>query len=126
MNYIAQERVCGLIAGWSLFFGCLNTSAAGGTVTFANNSSSNVINGQTGNPVTTNDGIHASLYWAPTGSSNFMQLGAAALIGDPLPGLFAGGTRTTGPETSGGSSGQFQVRAAGGVTALLGQSAVIQ
>src|SRR5437899_2265202 len=137
MNSLRSESLRALAASLALLFGGLDAQAAGGTVTLANNSSSKVINGQTTNPVTTNDSIQAALYWAPPGSSNFVQIGASAIVGIPLPGLFAGGTRTTGTGTSGGGSAQFQVRAwSGGYSTyeqavqhggvLIGQSAIIQ
>jgi len=104
----------GLLAGLWLVLGCLDALAAGGTVIFANNSSSKVVNGLSGNAINTNDNIQAALYWAPIGSSSFTQLGAATRVGHPLPGLFAAGTRTTDPATAGGTTAQFQVRAWGG------------
>jgi uncharacterized repeat protein (TIGR01451 family) len=115
----------------------LDAWAVGGTVTFANTSSSKVINGQTGNAATTADGLQAALYWAPLGSSTFTQLGAPVVVGNPVSGLFAAGTRTTGPNTIGGSAAQFQVRVWSGgypnyeqagqhAGVLLGQSVVLQ
>ena len=109
---------------------------SGGTVNFGNHSFSKVINGQTSLPVTTNDTVQAALYWAPVGSDVFVPLGASVVVGMPLPGLFVGGTRTTGLATPGGSTGKFQVRAWGGgygtyeaallqPGVLIGQSAVI-
>lgn len=86
----------------------------GGTVNFGNHSSSLVTNRLTGAAVTPGDNVRAALYWAPLGSSTFAQLGAAATVGVPLPGLFVGGTRLSGPATAGGSKGLFQVRAWGG------------
>src|SRR5882672_4537256 len=101
------ETARGLVGCLALVLVCLDAHATGGTITFANSSSSKIINSQTGNPVTTNDNIQAALYWAPLGSSTFTQLGAAVRVGIPLPGLFAAGTRTTGEATSGGSDTQF-------------------
>ena len=107
-----------------------------GTITFANNSSSKLINGQTGNPVATSDLVQAALYWAPVGSNLFTQVGAATSVGVPLPGLFAGGTRSV-RTNSGGATAQFQIKAWGGGYAtyeqalqqagvLVGQSSVLQ
>jgi hypothetical protein len=114
-----------------------NAQPSGGTVIFANNNNSLVMNSQTGAPVGTNDSVLAGLYWAPLGTSNFTQLGVPVFIGEPLPGIFAGGTRRCGTNTPGGSVGQFQIRAwSGGFSSyeearvyqgvLLGQSAIIQ
>ncbi len=83
----------------------------GGTITFANDHSSLVLNGRTGGAVTAADGIRAALYWSPLSITNFVALGPTVQVGVPLPGLFADGTRTTGVETPGGSLAQFQVRA---------------
>ena len=129
-----------VVVALALVMACLrlNAQPAGGTVTFGNKGSAKVINGQTGNPVTTSDQIQAALYWAPLGSNTFVQIGSAlTYVGTPLPGLFAGGTRTTGPATTGGSLAQFQVRAWSGKyasyelaaadpTVLLGQSTTLQ
>ena len=115
----------------------LNAQPSAGTVTFANNSASKLINGQIGSPINTNDHVQAALYWAPTESAGFVQIGAAVAVGVPLPGLFAGGTRTTGSASPGGTVAQFQVKAWSGGYAtyeqaqlnhgvLLGQSAVLQ
>src|SRR5260370_12298355 len=96
----------------------LNAQSGGGTVNFANNNSCKVINGGTGNPVTTNDGIRAALYWAPPGSNTLSQIGATLTnIGAPLAGLYERGTRTTGAATPGGATAQFQVRAWAGAFA---------
>jgi hypothetical protein len=92
---------------------CLNAMAQG-TVTFGNAGSSLMINGQTGNPVAPADGVQAALYWAPAGSTNFIQIGAAVNVGAVLPGIFAGDTCMTGTNTAGGDTAQFQVRAWGG------------
>lgn len=110
---------------------------AGGTVTFGNSSSSLLINSLTGNPVAPADGVKVALYWAPMGSPDFVQISTVVDVGKVLPGVFAGGTCATGPETAGGSVGQFQVRAWSGgyasyeqavqaMNGLIGQSAVIQ
>src|ERR1039457_1992795 len=90
------------------------SAQTGGTVNFGNHSSSLVTNGQTSLPVTAADNVRAALYWGALGSSSFTQLGASIAVGTPLPGLFVGGTRTSGPATAGGSNGLFQVRAWGG------------
>jgi hypothetical protein len=93
---------------------CFSSSAAPGWVTFGNNNSSRIIDGTTGLPVAITNGVKAALYWSPNGSNNFVQLGAAAVVGNPVPGIVADGTRVTGPETTGGSVAQFQIRAWGG------------
>jgi hypothetical protein len=125
---------------WSLVLGCWSfaASASPGTVTFGNNNASRITNSVTGNPVTLADNVKAALYWSALGSNNFIQLGAATSVGVPVDGVFADGTRTTGPETTGGSQAQFRVRAWGGgfgtfeeaVTNgsgnLIGQSAIIR
>ena len=109
--------------------------SAGGTVNFGNCSSNKVINGQTASPVTAANNVQAALYWSPLGSNSFTQLGATVAVGTPLPGLFIGGTRTTGAATAGGTNAKFRVRAWGGGYAtyeeallhdgvLVGQSAV--
>jgi len=110
----------------------------GGTVNFGNNNSTKVLNGLTGNPVTTNENIRAALYGAPFPSTNFLQLGDTITnVGFPLPGIFAGGTRTNGTGSPGGTISQFQVRAWGGGYSsyqeaashggvLVGQSGIIQ
>jgi hypothetical protein len=107
--------------------------AAAGTVTFNNNSSCQITIGLAGPPATTNDHVHAALYWAALGSSTFVQRGAAVTVGVMGPGLFAGGTRTTDSATVGGDSAQFQVKAWSGSAAtyeqalagdLIGQSAI--
>ena len=108
----------------------------GGTINFGNHSSSLVTNGLTSQPAAAADNVKAALYWAPLGSDTFVQLGDAAPVGTPLPGLFAGGTRTTGSAAPGGSDAKFQVRAWGGgfttyeeallhAGVLIGQSAII-
>jgi hypothetical protein len=116
----------------------LKAQIGGGTVNFVNSTDTAVTNGQTGNPVTRSEGIRAALYWAPLGSNNFIQIGAAvANVGFPLPGVFAGGTRRTGSETHGGTAARFQVRAWGGGFAtyeealssdgvLIGQSSIFE
>src|SRR5438876_1709124 len=82
-----------------------------GTVHFASDGSTRIINSLTGQPVSASDGIKAALYWAPLDSSNFTQIGAAVNVGALLPGIFIGGTRKTGLATLGGESARFQVRA---------------
>jgi hypothetical protein len=115
----------------------LNSVAAPGTVAFFNHNGSRITNGVGGAPITTNANVRAALYWAPIGSSNFVQLGAAATVGVPVPGVFVGGTRTCGAGTPGGTVGQFRVRAWSGSATnyetarmtsgvLIGQSAIIQ
>jgi hypothetical protein len=107
-----------------------------GTITLANSSSSQLINGQTGNPVAASDLVQAALYWAPVGSNLFTQAGAATSVGIPLPGVFVGGTRSV-QTNSGGATAQFQIKAWGGGYAtyeqaiqhtgiLVGQSSVLQ
>jgi hypothetical protein len=114
MRAFFKSSFRGFAASWWLI-GALNAWAAPpGTVTFANNSSSKIINGLTGAAVTLSDNVQAALYWAPAGSSSFKQLGAAIRVGNPLSGLFAAGTRMTGSATAGGATAQFQVRAWGG------------
>jgi len=122
-----------------LCFASLNVKAQG-TVHFAGNNSTRIINGLTGLPVTAADGVKAALYWSPLGSNKFVQIGTAVDVGVALPGVFIGGTRSAGPETPGGGRAQFQVRAwesAYGATyeealsayqrgPLLGQSEIIE
>ena len=98
-------RACFAVACLSL-----NAASGGGTVNFANSSSTLVINGQTGTPVR-GEGILVAVYWAPQNSSNFVQIGAPVFVGGLIPGRFAAGTRMTGPDTPGGSNARFQVRA---------------
>src|SRR5438105_11176642 len=62
------------------------------------------------------------LNWSPNGSNNFVQLGAAAAVGNPVPGIVADGTRVTGLETTGGTIAQFQIRAWGGGFATFEQA----
>jgi len=93
-----------------------------GTVNFCNNRSNVVFFLQNNYPVAAGNGIKAALYWAPVGSNDFVRLGAAATIGVPVPGIFAGGTREAGPATRGGAMGQFQVRAWGGPYATYEQA----
>ena len=100
-----------------------HAQTGGGTVSFVNSSSTKLINSLTGNPVTAADNVVAALYWAPVGSNTFVQLGAPMAVGIPLPGLYAGGTRTTGAATPGGSTGQFRVRAwSGGFASVRGSA----
>jgi hypothetical protein len=63
------------------------------------------------NPAGTAEDVVAGLYWAPVGSTDFVLLGAVATVGFPSPGIYNGGTRSTGPATAGGAEAQFQVRA---------------
>ena len=114
-----------------------------GTVHFAVNSSTPIINALSALPVKAADGIKAALYWSPLGSSNFVQIGEAVDVGVPVSGVFVGGTRTTRQATLGGARAQFQVRAweaacgdtyeqamaapaQGGRRALVGQSAILE
>jgi hypothetical protein len=138
MNYQLPGRMKQMI----LFAACLLIGGprllGQGSLIFCNNSSTLVGNSVTSQPVTTTDGVKAVLYWSPVGTSNFVQIGPVTTVGTPLAGLFAAGTRLTGATTSGGATGQFQVRAWGGGYAsyelavqagtgvLLGQSAVLQ
>ena len=100
-NFISVKSLCfgdvpkkGLLAAVAGLV-CLNLFGQG-TVHFAGNNSTLVMNGATGSPVKASDGIKAALYWSPRGSSNFVQIGAPVNVGVPLPGVFVGGTRTTG------------------------------
>lgn len=121
---------------------CMDLRAEG-TVHFGNDASTRLTNSVTGLPVAGADGVKVALYWAPLGTSNFVQLGAAVPVGVPLPGLFVGGTRTTGAVTLSQGSALFQVRAweesfgatyeaasaspsQGGRSALLGVSAILE
>jgi hypothetical protein len=115
----------------------LIAQSSGGTVNFCNKQSAKVLNGKTAGSVTSNDNVQAALYWAALGSTNFIQIGSTTTVGTPLDGLFAGGTRPTGPASLGGSTAQFQVRAWGGgystyeqalqnYGVLVGTSAIIQ
>ena len=130
MKKILFWFLCLAVGGVRLF------AAPAGTINFANGSSSKVINGQTATNVIAADGIKAALYWAPAGSNGFVQIGAAVTVGVPLPGLFAGGTRTNGPAAPGGTTNKFIVRAwgggyatyeqaAGNIGVLIGQSAQV-
>lgn len=89
---------------------------AQGEVSFGNNTATRIMIDKTpvGGAVgfaAAADGIVVGLYWAPLSDpNNFRQLGAAVNVGVPLPGLFSGGTRTTGPETPEGGVARFQVR----------------
>lgn len=111
-----------------------------GTVNFSGGMTAFVINGSPGQPVAWSNNVQAALYWAPVGSSNFLQTGAAVRVPSSLQlpaGAFAGGTRAAGT-TPGGSPAWFQVRAwagtnyatyeeaAGHPGVLLGQSAAVQ
>lgn len=115
----------------------INAVAAPGTVSFANHNGSKIIDGNTGNPITAPSGVRVALYWSPLSSNNFVQIGFTTNVGVPVPGIFAGGTRTCGDSTPGGTAGQFQVRAWSGGFAtyeqalatpgvLIGQSATVQ
>jgi MYXO-CTERM domain-containing protein len=89
---------------------------AQGTVNFANNSSTQVIDEADGMPVTNADGILAALYWAPLSApNNFTQLGGSARIQSinvpSFLGVYNGGARTTGNETAAGAAAWFEVRA---------------
>jgi hypothetical protein len=107
---------------------------AGGTVNFGNDATALVQIGG-GTAAAESHYVRAALYWAAAGSTNYVQLGAATTVGAPQPGVFAGGTRTTGKGTPGGAVGQFQVRcwsggaatfeAAFAARAPVGQSAVL-
>jgi hypothetical protein len=139
IKYEPAEKAKPAILAACLLFACLRLyGQQGGSANFCNNSSTLVTNGPANSPVAGADGIKAALYWAPLGSNTLVQIGAATNVGVPLPGLFAGGTRMTGSQTSGGATGQFQVKAwAGGFATfelavqngagvLIGQSAIIQ
>jgi hypothetical protein len=82
----------------------------GGTVNFGNNSSNRIFNAHNGAIVTAAENLVAALYWSPLASNNFVQLGPPVPVGIPRDGIFVGGTRLTGEETAGGTSGKFQVR----------------
>jgi len=82
-----------------------------GTVHFGCDNSTPIMNGLTGLRASARDGIMIALYWAAPGSSNFVQLGAAVSVGVPLPGVFVGGTRRTGPERPSAARDLFQLRA---------------
>lgn len=86
-------------------------SMAQSSINFANNSICLITNGTTGNPVRVEDGFQAALFCAPTVSppSTMSQIGAAAPVGKPVPGIFAGGTRLT-TAIAPGSLVQVQVR----------------
>jgi hypothetical protein len=89
---------------------------AQGTVNFANNATTLVIDSRDGMPVTSADGIRAALYWAPLSDpGNFTQLGASVLV-QAIPnaaflGIYNGGARTTGDATAAGGAAWFEVRA---------------
>lgn len=90
---------------------------AQGTVNFANNSSSFIVNGATGQNVTSAQGFKAALYWAVDGTSDFnsfTQIGAisSGFVGavPPGTGLISAGTRTTGNATAPGAFAMFQIR----------------
>ncbi|MGZ4962316.1 MAG: cadherin-like domain-containing protein [Limisphaerales bacterium] len=83
------------------------------SINFANNSGCQIINGITGNPVGAQDGFQAALFYAPLGfpAPAFSQSGPAVIVGKPVPGIFAGGTRLTDTGIAPGDSVQVQVRA---------------
>lgn len=127
----------GLLLSLALGVLGLNATAAPGTVVFGNHNGSKVINGHTGAAITTNMAVRVALYWSPLGTNSFAQIGPVTNVGFPVPGIFAGGTRTCGAGTTGGTAGQFQVRAWSGGFAtyeqalattgiLIGQSAIVQ
>lgn len=88
---------------------------AQGTVNFANTTGSLVTDATLANAsVNSLQQIYVALYWAPESDpTNLRQIGAisSAPVGTPTPGRFLAGTRSTGPETAGGASAIFQVRA---------------
>ena len=121
-----KNLIISLVSGITAF--CMLESAraqTGGTVNFANDNTCVVTNGQTTNAVTAAAGVKAALYWAPTNSSTFTQIGTNVAVGTPLSGLFVAGTRTNGVATPGGAIGKFQVRAWGGGHATYEQALVI-
>ncbi|PYJ00948.1 MAG: hypothetical protein DME25_19325, partial [Verrucomicrobia bacterium] len=78
-----------LLAAWAVLSGLSLNAEAGGTVNFANNGFTRIISSRSGNPVSTNDGVKAALYWSPLNSNSFVQIGATvANVGYPLAGLF--------------------------------------
>jgi hypothetical protein len=134
---INPARVFTGMLGFAILAVAAPLAIAQGTVTFANMPASLITNGPTSLPVFASNGITAALYWSPVESNAFTQLGATVLVGAPAPGLFFGGTRTTGEDTPGGAPAKFQVRAWSGGYAtydeaqtnqgvLIGQSAVFQ
>ena len=93
-----------VFASWSLF--------AQGTINFANNNGSAVMDSLTGNKILAGSTFNAGLYWAVDGTVDdtlFVQIGASGNI-QPLDGLIAAGTRTTPNETAPGGNAMFQVR----------------
>lgn len=103
-------RLLVILAALAIVAGTPRLQAAG-TVYFGNCSSNQVVHDQTLLPVAASNAVQAALYWSPTGTNNFIQLGDPVRVGVPLAGIYVGGTRTTGPETAGGTAGTFQVRA---------------
>ena len=61
-------RVLGVLA-FVLGLAGLSHAQPGGTVTFANNSSSRVVFAKSGAPATPGDNVLAALYWSPLDSS---------------------------------------------------------
>src|SRR4051812_36112485 len=133
--YLAKRELVPLLGAIALSVASLSAHAEG-TVNFCNNSSI-LITAPSGAPITRGDGVKAAFYWAPMGSSIFVLIGTSTDVGLPVAGLFAGGTRTTGSATSGGSLARFQVRAWSGNFAtyeialqnpggLVGQSAIVE
>jgi hypothetical protein len=85
---------------------------AQGTIDFKNDSATPVRNGLTDANVLFSQGIQAALFWAPLSNPDvFTQLGNPVSVGFPVPGIFIGGTRTTGAETAAGASARFIVKA---------------
>ena len=82
-----------------------------GTVNFANNSSSRVCDGVSGNPVPAGNTYTVGLYYAPDGTTDqslFTMLSPTANFA--APGIFNAGARTA-PISPPGGFGMFQVRA---------------
>ena len=129
---LAGQTLAGLaLAGWAL--SVVANLRAQGQVNLGNNSSSLVLNGRSGLPVTSADGVKAALYVAPPSSSSFFMVGALADVGMP-PGAIAGGAREV--PFPPGAAFRAQVRAwFGGFSsyeaalasgAWFGQSAIIE
>ena len=91
-------------------FASLNMFAQG-TVTFANSSSTLVMNSQTSAPLASGGSFLVALYWGATGSAegDLVQIGSTTTIF--TAGRYSGGTRTTGNATAPGGTAVFQVRA---------------
>src|SRR5947207_183920 len=116
MNHRTKSNA--LLATLALLVGCVLVlspvcASAQSSINFANNSTCQVINGTTGNPVRAEHGFQAALFYAPLGASpsEFSQTGAAVPVGKPVPGIFAGGTRLTDTAIAPGTAIQVQVRA---------------